>query len=214
MTRSRRQGVRRADAAMRWRVLQAVLALGLVAGCSAHLVTTTPAATPTAFVTPTDPDATSPEGSVAQVALDTALLAILPSTVLGRPVEESPEGDESALEEPVLDTIASGAIGAVVVDTATTDLAYALVVRLKPGALTDIGFRDWRDSYDEGACGSASLIVGHSQTSIAGRTTYITTCSGGLRTYHVWIRDKNLLVSVGSLGTQRFGELLLANLKP
>jgi hypothetical protein len=193
----------------------AVAAAGVVllAGCGARIVTTTPEATPTAFVTPTDPDAT-PDGSGPQVSLDTGLLGVLPSTVLGRPVEESPEGDQSALEEPVLDTIATAAIGAVVVDTSTTDLAYALVVKLKPGALTDAGFRDWRDSYDEGACGSSSLIVGHSQTPIAGRTTYITTCSGGLRTYHVWIQDKTLLVSVSSLGSLRFGEALLLNLRP
>jgi hypothetical protein len=194
--------------------LLGLVTLSFVAGCSARLVTTTPAATPTAFVTPTDPDATSADGSVPQVALDTGLLAVLPPTVLGLPVEESPEGDQSALEEPVLDTIATAAIGAVVVDTSTTDLAYALVVRLRPGALTDSGFRDWRDSYDEGACGNASLLVGHSQTSIAGRTVYIATCSGGLRTYHVWIQDKNLLISVSSLGTRHFGEVLLVNLKP
>jgi hypothetical protein len=194
--------------------LLGLVTLSFVAGCSARLVTTTPAATPTAFVTPTDPDATSADGSVPQVALDTGLLAVLPPTVLGLPVEESPEGDQSALEEPVLDTIATAAIGAVVVDTSTTDLAYALVVRLRPGALTDSGFRDWRDSYDEGACGNASLLVGHSQTSIAGRTVYIATCSGGLRTYHVWIQDKNLLISVSSLGTRHFGEVLLANLRP
>lgn len=192
----------------------ALMALALVAGCSARIVTTTPGTTPTAFITPTDPDATSPDGSVAQVALDTALLAVLPPTVLGLPVEESPEGDQSALDEPVLDTIATAAIGAVVVDTSTTDLAYALVVRLKPGALTDTGFRDWRDSYDEGACGNASLLVGHSQTSIAGRTVYIATCSGGLRTYHVWIQDKHLLISVSSLGARHFGEILLATLRP
>jgi hypothetical protein len=194
--------------------LLGLVTLSFVAGCSARLVTTTPAATPTAFVTPTDPDATSADGSVPQVALDTGLLAVLPPTVLGLPVEESPEGDQSALEEPVLDTIATAAIGAVVVDTSTTDLAYALVVRLRPGALTDSGFRDWRDSYDEGACGNASLLVGHSQTSIAGRTVYIATCSGGLRTYHVWIQDKSLLISVSSLGTRHFGEVLLANLRP
>jgi hypothetical protein len=194
--------------------LLGLVTLVFVAGCSARLVTTTPAATPTAFVTPTDPDATSADGSVPQVALDAGLLAVLPPTVLGLPVEESPEGDQSALEEPVLDTIATAAIGAVVVDTSTTDLAYALVVRLRPGALTDSGFRDWRDSYDEGACGNASLLVGHSQTSIAGRTVYIATCSGGLRTYHVWIQDKNLLISVSSLGTRHFGEVLLANLRP
>jgi hypothetical protein len=192
----------------------AALAAVLVAGCSARLVTTTPASTPTAFAEATDSDVTSPDGNGPQVSLDTGLLAVLPATVFGLAVEESPEGDQSALEEPVLDRIATAAIGAVVVDTSTTDLAYALVVRLKPGALADAGFRDWRDSYDEGACGNGSLIVGHSQTSIAGRTVYIATCSGGLRTYHVWIQDKHLLISVSSLGARHFGEVLIANLKP
>ena len=110
--------------------------------------------------------------------------------------------------------LATAAVGAVAVDTGTTDLAYALVVKLRPGALTDSKFRDWRDSYDEGTCGGASAVVGHAETLIAGRNVFIGTCSGGLRTYHVWIRDKDLLISVSSLGPRKLGELLLAELKP
>ena len=105
-------------------------------------------------------------------------------------------------------------MGAVVVDTGSADLANAFVVKLKPGALTDSGFRDWRDTYDEGVCGSSSAIVGHAETTIAGRTVFIGTCSAGSHTYHVWIKDKNLLITVFSLGTRNLGELLIAGLKP
>jgi hypothetical protein len=87
-------------------------------------------------------------------------------------------------------------------------------VKLRLGALTDSKFRDWRDSYDEGTCGGASAVVGHAETLIAGRSVFIGTCSGGLRTYHVWIREKDLLISVSSLGPRKLGELLLAELKP
>jgi hypothetical protein len=148
------------------------------------------------------------------VAIDPELLKVLPPTVAGLPVQESPEGDQGAEDEPVLAKIATAAVGAVVVDTGSADLANAFVVKLKPGGLTDSGFRDWRDTYDQGVCGSASAIVGHAEATIAGRTVFIGTCSAGSRTYHLWIKDKNLLITVFSIGARQLGELLIAGLRP
>jgi hypothetical protein len=191
-----------------------VLAVALGA-CSATQPSAPPGSTPTDFGTPPSGDS-SPGASDSgnAIVIDPTLLLVLPAKVGGLVVDESPEGDQSAETEPALAKLATAAVGAVAVDASSTDLAYALVVKLRPGALTDGKFRDWRDSYDEGACGGASAIVGHAETPIAGRNVFIGTCSGGLRTYHLWIKDKDLLISVSSLGPRKLGELLLADLRP
>ena len=191
------------------------LALAVILGaCSATEPSAPAGSTPTDFGTPPTDDTTPGPADSAVVVIDPALLLVLPATVAGLPVEESPEGDESAQTEPALAKLATSAVGAVAVDAGSTDLAYALVVKLRLGALTDSRFRDWRDSYDEGTCGGASAVVGHAETLIAGRNVFIGTCSGGLRTYHVWIKEKDLLISISSLGPRKLGELLLAELHP
>jgi hypothetical protein len=83
-----------------------------------------------------------------------------------------------------------------------------------PGGFDDTHFRDWRDSYDEGACSGAGGVVGHAQAEIASRTVFIGTCDAGVRTYHAWIEDKNLLISASAAGDRRFGEGLMAGLRP
>jgi hypothetical protein len=207
--------VRMGQARAGLRAAVAGLALAVALGaCSATEPSAAPGSTPTDFGTPPTDDSSPGPSDSATITIDPDLLRILPAKVDGLAVEESPEGDESAQTEPALAKLATSAVGAVAVDTGTTDLAYALVVKLRLGALTDSKFRDWRDSYDEGTCGGASAVVGHAETLIAGRTVFIGTCSGGLRTYHVWIREKDLLISVSSLGPRKLGELLLAELRP
>jgi len=206
-------GSLRARATLRAAVAGLALAV-ILAACSATESSEPPGSTPTDFGTPPADDTSPGPADSAVVVIDPALLLVLPAKVAGLPVEESPEGDQGAEDEPVLAKIATGAVGAVVVDTGSADLANAFVVKLKPGGLTDSGFRDWRDTYDQGVCGSSSAVVGHAETTIAGRTVFIGTCSAGSRTYHVWIRDKNLLITVFSLGARHLGELLIAELKP
>jgi hypothetical protein len=91
---------------------------------------------------------------------------------------------------------------------------YALVVRLKPGAFGEELFRQWRDSYDDGACTQSGGVVGHAEAEIGGRQTYVTSCVQGMHTYHVWLQDQDLLISASSIGDGRFGELLLKGLRP
>ena len=148
------------------------------------------------------------------VAIDPTLLSVLPKDVGGVPVAESPEADQDIRDDRTLPTIGSAAVGAVAVDTPTSNLVYALVVRLRPGGLDDARFSDWRDSYDQGACAGVSQVVGHLQTEIDGRQVYIGTCASGLRTYHVWIPDEALLVSASSTGDRAFGAVLMDNLQP
>jgi len=47
----------------------------------------------------------------------------------------------------------------------------------------------------------------------ATNTVYVGTCSSGLRTYHVWLKDKGILISVSSTGEKRLGLVLLSNLR-
>jgi len=192
------------------------LTLAVILGaCSATQPSAPPGSTPTDFGTPpSDDNSPGPSDSADAIVIDPDLLLILPAAVAGLPVVESPDGDQSAQTEPALAKLATSAVGAVAVDAASTNLAFALVVKLRPGALSDGKFRSWRDSFDEGACGGASAVVGHAEALIAGRNVFIGTCSGGLRTYHVWIRKVDLLISVSSLGPGKLGELLLAELHP
>jgi hypothetical protein len=198
------------------RAAVASLTLAVILGtCSTTQPSASPGSTPTDFGTPpSDDNSPGPSDSADAIVIDPDLLLVLPAVVAGLPVVESPDGDQSAQTEPALAKLAKSAVGAVAVDAASTNLAFALVVKLRPGALSDATFRDWRESFDEGACGGASAVVGHAEAPIAGRNVFIGTCSGGLRTYHVWIRDVDLLISVSSLGPRKLGELLLAELHP
>ena len=41
----------------------------------------------------------------------------------------------------------------------------------------------------------------------------MTSCVAGLRTYHVWLEARDLLLSASSVGEGRFGEKLMATLQ-
>jgi hypothetical protein len=157
---------------------------------------------------PSGPDENTP------TVIDASLLSILPATVDGIPVTEAVDEAANAILDPFLPTVASAVDAAVVADAGNGDLAYALVVRLRDGALTDTGFRDWRDTYDQGACDGAGGVAGHAQTTIAGQTVYIGTCAASIHTYHVWLADTNVLISAWSIGDRNLGEQLLAGLRP
>ena len=88
------------------------------------------------------------------------------------------------------------------------------MAHLRPDVYSDAFFRDWRDSYDEGACGQAGGVAGRAQITLGGRPVYITTCTGGLRVYHAYVPEREVVVSLFSLGGGRFGEQLLDGLRP
>ncbi|MBI3746126.1 MAG: hypothetical protein HY264_06305 [Chloroflexi bacterium] len=160
------------------------------------------------------PPAASPTPALTSaVALDPALLAVLPPSVAGFAIAESAEAEAAARADPQLAVVGSAMVAGIAVDAASGEFVYAVVVRLRPGAMSDGVFRGWRDSYDEGACSQANGVAGNAQTEIDGRTVYIGTCAGGVRTYHVWIEDKGLLVSASAVGDRRFGELLMNALR-
>lgn len=195
-----------------WIVTSAALTL---TACSPNPSLSPTAAPPSA--TPAVTRSASPAGSpspTSAVALDASLLAILPASVAGFAVAESPEAETAALADPQLAIVGTAMAAGLAVDATSGEFVYAVVVRLRPGAMNDAVFRDWRDSYDEGACSQANGVTGNAQAEIDGRTVYIGTCAGGVRTYHVWIADKQLLVSASAVGDHRFGETLMENLRP
>lgn len=211
--------------------LAAAAALGwAIAGCSPAMTSPTPppptflpasahgaSPTPTGSATPaaaaTSSPAPSPDGGTA-VTIDPTLLEILPAIVGDLPLTENPEAEAAALADPILPRVGLAVALGLAIDPASGDFVYAVVVRLRPGALTDAAFRDWRDSFDEGACSQADGVLGHAETELGGRTVYIGTCAGGLRTYHVWLEDRDVLISASSAGERRLGEVLIENLRP
>lgn len=203
-------------------LLLVALPLALLAACSGPSASATPGplasgalATPTTALPasvgpppgPTAPDDSSP------VVLDPTLLAYLPESVAGIAVTEDVDEAATALSDPALPRIASAVDGAVAVDAGNGNLVYAWIVRLRPGVFTGADYGQWRDSYDEGACAGAGGVVGRAEATIGGRQSYVTSCAGGLRTYHLWLQDQEILISASSIGEGRFGEKLLEGLR-
>jgi hypothetical protein len=143
---------------------------------------------------------------------DPELLALLPADLDGVPVVLEPQAFAEAAADPAFASKVDAAAFGVAVDG--EDLSSAVVAQLVPGTFSDAFFRDWRDSYDEGACGQAGGVAATAETELAGRQVYITTCAGGLRTYHAWVEERGAVVSAFSLGERRFGEQLMAGLRP
>jgi hypothetical protein len=147
------------------------------------------------------------------VALDPTLLAILPESIDGVPVTEAIDEAAIALNDPALPRIATALDVGVAIDTATADLVTASVVKLRPEAFTDATYRQWRNSFDEGACAGAGGVRGIADATIDERTVHITSCVSGQLTYHLWLTEHDILISASSIGDGRFGEKLMDNLR-
>lgn len=198
--------------------------LGLVlAACSSVTPSSSPSpdpsADPSAAASPAPPSPTSPSPTIAEPSkdaafpVDPALLAVFPDSVEGLEIAPSPEG-EASLQNPDVARIATRGEAVIAVDPATGDFVYAVILEIRPGRFDEAGFRDWRDSFDEGACSQAGGVVGNAEAEIGGHPTYIGTCAGGLHTYHTWLAEPGLLVSASAVGPARLGEGLIAGLRP
>lgn len=196
---------------MRLRIGAAVLLATLLTACGSNPPSvSSPTAAPTALATA---PAATPTASASAVTVDRSLLSLLPATVSGFAITESPEAETSAGQSPDLASLATGFAAGLAADPAGGDWAFAVVVALRPGVMSNAAFRDWRDSYDEGACSQAGGVVGHAEAQIGGRTAYITSCGGGLHTYHLWLPARQRLVSVSALGERRLGEQMIAGIR-
>lgn len=196
------------------------VAIALLTGCGSPVATPSPSppsspAPPigTASPGPTSGSSPTPVASGA-VAIDSSLLSVLPATVDGLPFEETPDQEAAALADPLLGEVGTAIASGLAIDAPTGQFVYAVIVRLRPGVLTADSYRDWRDSYDEGACSQAGGVAGNAEAEIDGRTVYIGTCDGGVRTYHAWLEAQGLLVSASAVGDRRLGEVLVGQLTP
>jgi hypothetical protein len=189
------------------------------AACGSPGPTTTRTAAPTATAAPTLPPTTPPSiapgGSAATggAVEDPSLLGILPATVDGVPVtlEHQAFLDAVSSDPGFVQNVRRAAFGVAV---SGTDLVSGVVAELVPNTYSDAFFRDWRDTYDQGACSQAGGVTGNAEAQIGNRTVYIGSCAGGLRTYHVWLPERGTIVSAFSLGDKRLGEELMAGLRP
>lgn len=165
-----------------------------------------PTATPTSTLGPT-------ASATAAVVVDPSLLDLIPDTVAGVPVQEDEATAAQIAGEPSIAPFVSAiavaaAFGPPSTD-AITDYVVVTVARLKPGRFGDLFFRGWRDTFDAAVCGQAGDVDGHAEAEIGGRQTFIGTCSGGVHTYHVYLPDQDVIVSLQGAGDGRFGERVI-----
>jgi hypothetical protein len=172
----------------------------------------TPSARPSASSPSSPAESRSPGGSTTGVVRDDSLLAVLPPDLDGNAVMAEEESfGEAATDAAFSDHVARAAFAVV---TSPNDLASGVVAELRPGLLDDAFFADWRETYDQGACSQAGGVATNAETQLGGRTVWITTCAGDLTVYHTEIPDRDLVVSLFSLGEGRYGERLMRDLRP
>ena len=148
-----------------------------------------------------EPQPSPTPDEAAPAVIDATLLDFLPETIEGVPVTEALDEAALALADPALSRIATALDVGLALDEAGGNLVTAHVVRLRDGAFDDATYRQWRDSYDDGACAAAGGVEARAEAPIDGRNVFVTSCVQPLRTYHVWIEDQHLLISASSVGT-------------
>jgi hypothetical protein len=151
---------------------------------------------------------TAPSG--ATTVLDPTLMALLPATIAGVAVTQ----EAGSLAEAVADQafVASVDRAAFPLAVSGGDLASGVIAHLRSGVYSDKMFADWRASYDDGACASSAGVVAHAEKAIGGRTTYVTTCGGGLRVYQAYVASQGVIASLFSTGPADLGGQLMAGL--
>lgn len=188
----------------------ATLALG-ACGSTTPTQTPTPPPGPSASHSPV-PTAVASSG----ILVDQTLLDHLPVEVGGIALVSDPDTAGNIATDPDLATNAAAIAVAFAIGPGASDgddVAVVSVVRLRPGVFDDTFFRDWRDSYDAAACDAAGGVAGNAQADIDGRTIHIGTCDAGARTYHAFLEDAGVVVSVTSVGDLRLGEQIMAGLR-
>jgi hypothetical protein len=172
-----------------------------------------PSPSPTAPSASLGPSPSSPAESrtpSSAIVADETLLDVLPEAVDGLTLVPIPEAVPEAAADPAVAAVVDRMAFAVAVDPASGDQVVALVAHLRSGSLDAAGYRAWRDSFDRGVCERAGGISGHAELSLGGRSVEVGICAAGVRTYHVLVPERGLVVSVQSLGERRLGEALVA----
>ena len=159
-----------------------------------------------------------PSPAVGSTMVDATLLDLLPPDVAGVELTADEATAVGVVSDPALGRSVEGLAVAVAFGpepTASQGLDYVIVTlaRLRPGVFGVAFFRDWRDSFDEAVCVQAGGVEGHAEAEIAGHETFIGSCSGGVRTYHVYLPESDVMVSMQGSGEGRYGELVVEGLR-
>ena len=210
------------------RLVVATVALGLAVAACGGTGSTGPSMLPTTAPTPAGPPPTLPPPATSgpespgatpapptsgdTVVRDDSLLGLLPSDIDGAPVTVEDASFAEAAADPAFASNVDRAAFAIV--TTPTDLASGVVAKLREGVFGSTFFADWRETYNEGACAQAGGVATNAETTLDGRTVYITTCGGGMLVYHTYLEEQGAIVAVFSLGEGRFGERLIRGLRP
>jgi hypothetical protein len=216
--------------AARWFPAIAIVVV-VAAGCGQTPPSAVPSATPSAAVspsvapaspTPSPTPAASPSAPVdsapplpAGVSVDPGLLEVLPAEVDGITLAPDPVTADEVSRDPLLAESALSiavALAAAPGASGGDDLAVANVIRLRPDVFDEAFYQEWRDTYNEAACGVADGVESETETQIAGHQTFIGTCVGGAQAYHTYLVDQGFLVSITATGERRLGELIIAGL--
>ena len=189
--------------------LAAIVSVGVSAGLSISACGPSNPTFPPSAVSTTEP-------STFEVDVDASLLDVLPESIDGQPRRpDDPTAIEIARTGNLGPDIEAIAVGLYVRagSSASQDLAIVNVVRLRSGAFSEAWYRDWRTTYDSGACEIAGGVApGAAQSRIGDHDTYIGTCQGGVHTYHVHLTGPDRVVSITAAGDGRYGELVVKGL--
>lgn len=182
---------------------------GLPSAASPSSSLVAPSASPASASRPPGTLSASAVGS--GLAVDPALLELLPPTLSGLDRQTDPDVDAQAFADPALRSIGTAGASALYADPSSGDFAYVTLIRLVGGRIANSAFRDYRDSFDAGACSQAGGVSGNAETTLGGRQTFIGSCGGGLLTYHALIPTAGVLLSISSGGDRHLGEQLASS---
>jgi hypothetical protein len=193
----------------------------LVAACGDVTGTPSPSVSPassaSAAPSPVAAQSSASPGSsasqVATVAIDPALVDLLPSTVGGLDVVRATATEEAAQASPRFADSADGFAAVEAIATNGSDLGIASIIRLRPEASPATFYADWRPGYDDAACAPAGGVSTRETQTIGGRSVAVTHCLEGATVYHVWLQGGRVLVSVLDVGTTGLGRSIVEGAK-
>jgi hypothetical protein len=192
-----------------------VAAFGGVTGTPSPSVAPAPSASaaPSPVAAPSSASSGSSASPAAMVAIDPALVDLLPSTVGDLDVVRATAAEEAARTSPGFADSADGFAAVEVIATSGSELAIASIIRLRPEASPATFYADWRPGYDDAACAPAGGVSTRETQSIGGRSVDATHCVEGATAYHVWLEGDRVLVSVLDVGTTGLGRSLIEGAK-
>jgi hypothetical protein len=163
-----------------------------------------PTTSPSSSPRTSDP---SPTAGISPIPTDD----LLPTKLDGLDRQVDSSVNASIATDANLARLARSFATALYIDPATSEFAYASVIRLQ-APMSDAESRSYRDSFDAAACAQAGGLTRTAEAAIGAHQTFIGTCAGGVRTYHVALDAGAMILSVSEAGDRRLAERLIGGL--